>query len=285
MACAIPSHRRCSYGSEGWTDPDSRIYASLIRNTRRLERGIDSTTILIRNDILSFRLRCNNPERTNDVGGAFMPESYYFSYYNFAPIESTYIVDNGECAIVGSRRKNPVSYTQRKTTVLDALDSLPASQPKSIIAFFCHGWPTGIQFGFQTTTSVAYRSSTFGDVTALAQAISRIASPDIKIVLYACSSGATDDGFAASLRDSLSTSCPRCRVDAHKTRGHSTKNPFVNRFEPPAGNPGQLIVPNSHRLWSKWRRTLNNPFGEGSTLVWRFSQMTIPEVHEHLDSI
>lgn len=285
MSCATSAHRRCSYGAEGWTDPDSRLFTSLSRNVRRLNRESDTTTLMIRNDVLSFRLRCNHPDRPNDVGGAFMPESYYFSHYNFVPIGSIYIVDNGECASVNGEITNPVSYTQRKRVILNVLDAIPASQPKKVIAFFCHGWHRGFQFGFQTHTSVAYNNSTYGDVAALAQAISRIAAPDIKIVLYACSTGAANDGFAATLRDELSVYCPQCRVDAHKTPGHATKNPFVNRFESPAGSPGVMVVPADHRLWNKWRRVLRNPFEEGSTLLWKFSQMTITEIHEHLDAL
>ncbi len=230
MPCATTAHRRCSYGTAGWTDPDSPLFNSLNRLVRRLDREAGTNILIIRNDIISFRLRCNHPDRPNDVGGAFLPESYYFSYYNFVPIGSTYIVDNGECSVVRGEIKNPVSYTQRKTTVLNVLDSLPADQPKSVIAFFCHGWHTGFQFGFQTNTSVAYHDSTYADVAALAEAISRISTPDVKIVLYACSTGATDDGFAATLRDELSSRCPNCRVDAHKTFGAFNKESICKPF-------------------------------------------------------
>lgn len=285
MSCATTAHRRCAYGTEGWTDPDSPLFNSLERSVRSLDRESDTTTLVIRNDIVSFRLRCNHPERTNDVGGAFLPESYYFSHYNFVPIGSTYIVNNGECAVVNGEIKNPVSYTQRKRVVLDILDNLPANQPKKVIAFFCHGWHRGFQFGFQTHTSVEYQNSNYTDPAALAAAISRIATPDVKVILYACSTGGTDDGFAATLRNELMVFCPQCRVDAHKTLGHSTKNPFVNRFESPSGSPGQMIVPTGHSLWNKWRRVLNNPFEEGSTLLWKFSQMDTEEIHDYLNEL
>ncbi len=283
--CATPEHRRCAYGDEGWTDPDDRLYRSLGRRVNHLDRNSDDeNTIVVRNDILSFRLRCNKPDRINDVGGAFMPESYYFSYYNFAPIESTYIVDNGECAHVGEEIKNPVSANRMKSKMLDALDSLSSDQKKKVVAIFCHGWPTGIQLGFRTNTGVTYRNSSMSDIDAIASAISRIASPDVKVVLYACSAGADDTGFAASLRDSLIQSCPQCRVDAHKTVAHATHNPHVNRFEGPAGSPGQMIVePSDHPLWRKWTNILRNPFEQQSTLLWKFSQMTTTEIHEYLE--
>lgn len=286
MSCATAAHRRCAYGNEGWMDPDESFYAPLERRlTRRMNRTSDTNNLVIRNDIISFRLRCNHPDRTNDVGGAFMPESYYFSYYNFAPLESTYIVNNGECANIHGRIKNPVSYTQRKETVLNVLDSLPENQPKEVIAFFCHGWPTGIQFGFQTDTGVSYRNRSISDVDALAEAIARIATADVKIILYACSAGADDNSFAAQLRDRLVESRPLCRIDAHKTRGHSTQNPQVNRFESPAGSSGQMIVsPSDGELWRKWSNILHHPFEQHSTLLWKYSQMTIPEIHEYLES-
>lgn len=284
--CATPEHRRCAYGEEGWTNPDDVLYRSLGRRVNRLDRNSDGeNTIIVRNDILSFRLRCNKPDRTNDVGGAFLPESYYFSYYNFAPIESTYIVDNGECANVRGEIKNPVSANNLKSKVLEVLDGLPADQKKKVIAIFCHGWPTGIQIGFRTNTGVSYRDSSVSDINALASAISRISAPDVKIVLYACSAGADDSGFAASLRDQLVQNCPQCRVDAHKTPGHATHNPHVNRFEGSSGSPGQMIVdPSDHHLWRKWTALLSNAFGQHSTLLWKFSQMTIAEIHEYLES-
>jgi hypothetical protein len=327
MACATPAHRRCAYGVQGWTDQNDRIYNSLPRNIRHLERDGETGTLVINNDILSFRLRCNHPHRPNDVGGAFMPESYYFSYYNFAPIKLTYIVDNGECTVVGGNRKNPISYNQRKMSVLNLLDSLPDNQPKRVIAFFCHGWSTGFQFGFETDTTVEYNGVQVDDIKALAKSVSRIARPDVKIILYACQTGSSplegaeenlrkeqnktnpnqdninryqhqinslghlrsqpvgSEGFAFKLRDELTNYCPECRIDAHKTLGHSTRNPFVRRFESPAGSGGQTIVPQGHELWNKWVRTLRDPFGEGSTLVWKFSQMTKDEIHEYLESI
>lgn len=189
--CATPSHARCAYGVQGWTDQNERIYNSLPRNIRYLQRGDEAGTIVINNDILSFRLRCNHPDRPNDVGGAFMPESYYFSYYNFAPLKITYVVDNGECVMVGGKRKNPVSDDQRKTTVLNLLDSLPTNQPKRIIAFFCHGWSTGFQFGFKTDSTINYQGIETADITALATALSRISLPNVKIVLYACQTGSS----------------------------------------------------------------------------------------------
>ena len=330
MACATPAHRSCAYGVQGWTDQNDSIYRNLPGNIRHLERDAETGTIVINNDILSFRLRCNHPHRPNDVGGAFMKESYYFSYYNFAPFKSTYIVDNGECAIVGGNRKNPISYMDRKLTVLDLLDSLPDNQPKRVIAFFCHGWSTGFQFGFETDTTVNYKGSEMNDISALAKALARISLPDVKIILYACQAGSSplegaeenlskeqrksnpsqqrinryqhqinslshlsgqpdgSEGFAFKLRDELLSSLPDCLVDAHITLGHSTRNPFVRRFEAPIGSGGEMLVPNDrdHRtLWNKWVSTLRNPFGERSTLVWKFSQMSRDEIHEYLESI
>ncbi len=285
--CATPEHRRCAHGDEGWTDPDDRLYRSLGRRVRNLDReSEDANSIVIRNDIVSFRLRCNKPDRINDVGGAFMPESFYFSYYNFAPIESTYIINNGECTEVNGHIKNPVSAVHMKRRVLEALDSLPSGEEKNIIALFCHGWPDGIQLGFRTNTGMSYRNTSMSDTDALALAISRIASPDVKVILYACSAGANDNGFAATLRDSLVQYCPQCRIDAHKTVAHATKNPHVNRFEAPAGSAGQMIVEPTvhHHLWHRWTTILRHPFEQHSTLLWKYSQMTIPEIHEYLES-
>lgn len=327
MACVNSSHRRCAYGEQGWTNPDDRLYSSLNRVVRRMDRNSEMNSIIVRNDILSFRLRCNHPDRRNDVGGAFMPESYYFSYYNFAPIESTYIIDNGECASVNGRYKNPVSDLQRKNKVLDVLNNLTDFSPLKVIAFFSHGWSKGLQFGFDADTTVNSQGAEVDDLTDLAKAISRIAKSDVRIVLYACQTGASpleaakesldreqnsdnpnqtrinryennieslsylqelpagSEGFAFKLRDRLVRYCPNCTVDAHITLGHSTKNPFVRRFEAPAGSAGKTILQNDDRLWGKWVRTLRDPFEHSSSLLWTFSEMTINEIHEYLESI
>ena len=123
------------------------------------------------------------------------------------------------------------------------------------------------------------------DVEALANAIGRIGTRDVRVVLYACSVGAGDDGFAAQLRNELVTYCPNCLVDGHTNAAHATWNPNVKRFQAPAGSNGRMIVPENHRLWAKWDRLLGDPFGTQSVLVWKYSQMTIDKIHRYLDSI
>ena len=285
MPCARNHNPSCAYGVQGWAPSQAHYYPTR-DHVRRIEwfgSESKSNTITVRNDILSFRIRCNAVDRDNDVGGTFMPEAYYFSYFNSAPIQSTYIINNGECIIENDELKKTIPNVRMKTEILNVLDGI--STPQKVIAFFCHGFFDGIQLGFNLRNYVQYQGNRLRDVEALARAIGRIGTRDVRIPLYACLAGRDDDGFAAQLRDELVAYCPNCLVDAHTNARHATWNPYVKRFVAPAGSNGCMIVPENHRLWPEWRRLLSNPFGTQSTLVWKYSQMTIDKIHTYLDNI
>jgi hypothetical protein len=150
-------------------------------------------------------------------------------------------------------------------------DKIGEAKPDRI-AFFCHGWPTGIQFGFN-----------LAHIEALADCIASISDPIVAI--FGCLTGdgpGNGDGhFADMLRDALcSAGSIDCRVDAHTTAGHCARNPYVRRFDglgsPVGGMGGQWIVATGSALWKPWRKAL-----EGD-LRFRFSGMEIADIHREL---
>lgn len=120
------------------------------------------------------------------------------------------------------------------------------------VAFFCHGWASGIQAGFNLAT-----------VSELASALHGACAPGAKFPLYACSAGngavGGDNKFADRLRDSLVGCLPGSWVDAHATDGHCTRNPWVRRFvvgQAPARGGNWIVSPSSPD-WKKWKGALH----------------------------
>lgn len=206
---------------------------------------------------LIFHPRFNSHGK-RDVSGAFRPEAKRF------------------CAKTGGRIvtfDNNCRMAVRRESVLEAIQA--ADEPLDCIAFFCHGWKQGIQAGFRLK-----------NVDELAIAVSKRCADGITVPLYACSTakgGAGGDGaFADELRDALCrVGVVNCRVDAHDRKGHTTRNPYVRRFQgmgsPVGGQGGQWIVKPESQLWTKWKRALRQ-----SDLRLRFPHRQTAAIHEEL---
>ena len=197
-----------------------------------------------------------------DATGAFAPEAKAFSRLHSAVVVPIDCIGNGKS----------VRFRQLMQAIHDHGDGL------ELLALFCHGWSNGIQFGVS-----------MAQVDELAQ---RIASsgvrPDLRIALYACSTAdadndddvrvgpATDGGFADRLRDGLvAHGLEGGWIDAHKTAGHCSQNPFVVRFDVEAGRiGGEWLVQSHGPYWQQWIRALQ---GKGD-LRLRFSTMTREQV-------
>jgi hypothetical protein len=146
------------------------------------------------------------------------------------------------------------------------------------LAFFCHGWPTGIQFGFG-----------LAHVNVLAEAIkSKYTKEGPCVTLYGCLTGSGpadgDGNFADRLRDALcQVGETYCVVDAHTTAGHTTRNPYVRRFDGlgsnSGGTGGQWIVAPNSKLWKKWKKALTGD------LRFRFPYMEIVDIHDELEQM
>lgn len=217
----------------------------------------------------------NSPGK-RDATGAFQPEANAWiaanhdrGYTDWARI----LIDNDTPAI------------SRRDAVLDAIRE---HQPDHV-AFFCHGWKTGIQFGFgvQHTLLLAETlAAGFGPLDFEGETV-QVIGPFV--TLYACSTAdgkdpgtGGDGGFADEFRDALCRAgATWCRVDAHTTAGHTTRNPYVRRFEGQGsavgGTGGQWIVAPKSPLWSRWRKALAE-----TDLRYRFPSMSVAEIHEEL---
>lgn len=175
-----------------------------------------------------------------DATHAFIPEAQKFAAIHGA-------------ALVGV--DNKADQAARRDAVCSAIER---HRPKTI-AMFCHGWSSGIQFGFR-----------MAHVRRLASDI-RFFCPDDAptVVLYACSTAlglnrsapGGDGGFADVLRDNLCRAGARnCRVFAHSTAGHCTANPYVRVFDGMGRESGgiggtYLVAPKSPQ-WKAWKCTL-----------------------------
>jgi hypothetical protein len=188
----------------------------------------------------------HNTGGKNDAGGAFIPEAVHFQRLHACHREGL---------------DNRLAPPQRRAA---AESILVKHRDLECVAIFCHGLRRSLQTGHDMRT--------VGD---LAAAIATASGPRVVVALYACSTGATDDGFAAKLASSLAALGKVGHVDAHTNAAHTTKNPNVKRF--PFGDPVSrwLVVPGTP-MWQPWRIALKGD------LRWRFPLMTQDAVFAEL---
>ena len=219
-----------------------------------------------------------NSEGKHDATGAFHPEAKKFLEASGGDGETKlYLFDN----------RKPMA--SRAEEIFDELLS-HKTQRRSIrcVAFFCHGYKRGIQAGFRSSGKRA-------NVEDLAIAIADTSGIGVIVPLYCCSTAGSpkkgapggDGGFADELRDALCRQgAVNCRVDAHTTVAHTTKNPHVRRFEgrgsKVGGIGGMYLVTPGSKNWSKWRRMLR---GETRFLFsWWETGHVAENVEEHATS-
>jgi hypothetical protein len=221
--------------------------------------------------VLVFAPEYNSPGKS-DATGAFRPEARRFAQ-----------LMGGRLVHVDNRKV----HGERGEVVLDEIARHSAG-PWRTIAFFCHGTPHDIQLGFKRAT-----------VRELAKYIAKTSERDVRVLLYCCSTASTirtllgkavggDGGFADLLRDALcEQGATHCRVVAHDTVGHTTKNPYVRFFDgagsPIGGAGGTQVVRPSSKLWTPWREALNGQFMAGD-FRFRFPYLEIGQIHEALMS-
>jgi hypothetical protein len=210
-----------------------------------------------------------------DCTGAFLPEARLFTRLHSMSPPACFPNAEG------------VGFRARGEAVLAALAQ---RRDLDVVAFFCHGWRDGLQCGFR-----------LGTIDRLADALAVAGTRQLVVALYACDAardaddaraddtGAAgpggDGGFADELRDAL---CRRglvdCRVDAHVTTAHTTRNPYVRRFEGggsvTGGQGGAWLVRPGSRLWRPWVEALRAP--STRPLRLRFPLMSAAEIHAEL---
>lgn len=198
-----------------------------------------------------------------DVTYAFRPEAKKFAQYwqTHGWIPTIHTFDNRHG---GAERRQAVENTIWATP-----------HPVDAVAFFCHGYTRGLQTGHTIRT-----------LDTLASIIAMKTSGAPIVALYACSAAGTplkgadaiggDGGFADKLRDVLSAKYMKeGHVDAHKTVGHTTKNPHLRRFAMDGeteGRGGEWLVEPGSASWRKFRAALKGD------LRFRFPMMTLEEI-------
>lgn len=160
------------------------------------------------------------------------------------------------------------------------------------VGFFCHGWSRGFQAGFDV------RKTQGVQVEALAKALARKTGEGMIVYLAACSTAAElpggthsqpldapggDGAVADQLRDACAAhGLTRVRVDAHDRLGHTTRNPYVRRFEGDGttkpGFGGEWIVQPSSPLWHAWVTALKGD------LALHYPWMTTEAIHRSLET-
>lgn len=220
--------------------------------------------------VLCFVPDANSPDRP-DATGAFWPMADAFARF---------WGEDPRATIKRFPAKDPIVTRRRRCA--DAIREFGA--PIKTLAFFCHGFKSGIQAGFQS-----------GNVHLLAQLLAKHATIDAYVLLYACDAARDSDadtmddveagpggdgGFADLLRDSCEDLGRRVTVMAHATRGHCVQNPHARRFRPGAGGyGGEWYVAPGSSAWLPWTRALRDP---KHTLRWRFARMGSTEIEREL---
>jgi hypothetical protein len=222
----------------------------------------------------------SNTPGMKDYTGAFLPESTAFQQLHK---EMQYYLETFD---------NRLPFAQRSKQFLKRLATLAAANVTfDTVAIFCHGWGDGIQAGFT-------RRNVKTLVAALIDAgLDTTQKDDATIILYCCSTGDDPDhddtksapgvdvgegSFADAFRDELcKAGHTECRVVAHTTAGHTTKNPYAIVFEglgsPIGGVGGTMPVTlGQKQLWSTWVKLLKTSFR------FEYPFMTVGMIHERI---
>jgi hypothetical protein len=166
---------------------------------------------------------------------------------------------------------------RRREPIAKVLAAVTA--PIEKLAFFCHGWRSGLQCGYGVD-----------NVQNLASFVVTRCTVDAYVLLYACNTGADgegpdsgpagDGGFADQLRDTCEAQGRRVTVFGHTCRGVASSNPYARAFRPGMGGKGgEWYVDPKAPHWPKWVRALHEPM---STLCWRFPFMTSEQIRAEL---
>jgi hypothetical protein len=183
-----------------------------------------------------------------DASGAFIPEAAAFARRHGLP--PIVLFDNTQ------------PYASRRGRVERALAG--AAGPLDVVAIFAHGWRDGIQTGHLRPHA-----------KRLAGLLAKVSTPALCVALYACDTARDGDkdrkddddpgpggegGWADLLRDELVLAgVSQCRVLAHGTAAHTTRNAYLREFRADQSTGGTWIVEPDSTLWPAWGRALAGP--------------------------
>lgn len=165
-------------------------------------------------------------------------------------------------AVVAARVRRAMGdsvYTAPCNTVAETLAAIRAAGLEGRIDAWWY-------FGHGTRDSLPSIQAHASDIPALAEALLDAShrSGELRVALFACSTGASRFGFASAFARALRTRGFVGWLDAHTTAQHTTENPYVVRFYMRSGadliEPGETsgvkLVDDHERLWMAWRDAL-----------------------------
>lgn len=219
-------------------------------------------------------------EGKRDATGAFHPEAHRFR--RFVGAERVTLFDNR------------AEFYERRETVYNTIENR-ARASVDVVAFFCHGFRTGLQAGLGLE-----------HLRRFALTLKPCAAPSgLTVLLYACDAARDSDrdrdddrrdgvggdgGFADRLRDALGEVGVLATVYAHATAGHTTSNPWLRVFRSGESAGGPWVVAPGSELWPAWRRALDpvverdgrRVVDESRDLRFRFWRMSQAEIEAEL---
>jgi hypothetical protein len=220
-----------------------------------------------------------NSKGRKDATGAFIPEAKNFSKIHNIPEEDQVGID---CRKLEKWDRRKIVYNVLNEQKNDSLSKL---------AFFCHGFPTHIQFGIY-----------LNHLGELADILADKLSNNAKIIFYACSTmssfnkGVSDglfenddgpcvkDGFCDTLRDRLVEKTDKYfEIFGHTGPGHATMFPYVAKVSPiehvteDMDGANWVISPLSRDLWKSWCIKLKK-----TDLRYKFPWLTKEELTSQL---
>jgi len=197
----------------------------------------------------------NNPEGHDATGGFQLGmERFRTRHMEAGGTVTTYLFDNH----IRDERA-------RRRSILAAMEQAAAGGRLDCIAYFGHGWMTGLSTaGFWTD-----------DVPHLGDTIIRLCNPHSKVLLYACFTAAPG-GFAYRLGRHLAAwTNYGMAVIGHPVKGHAFRNAAVRQFPSSRGETGEWVPPVGE--YEAWKRAMAH------TSLWaRFPFMSPEEIREEV---
>jgi hypothetical protein len=219
-------------------------------------------------------------EKRADFTGAFRPEANKFADLHGVPRDQIHRIDVSK---------------PMKDRAAQSLKLIESYTPR-VLAVFCHGYSTGIQIGFRNPKKTKRKRGHFTpsrtDRANFASLISTLSEHDnVCVALYCCSTGddpdgdadtapgSGDDSFADLLRDELCKAGSRtCRVFAHVTAGHTTRNPHVKfydgNYSTDGGVGAEYLAKPGSSSFRALARALKTDFR------FRLPFLSVPRVHQ-----
>lgn len=136
------------------------------------------------------------------------------------------------------------------STIDETRDLLSTTTTYGLIAFFCHGSPTGIQ------------CFAGGSPKELASILLKCMTPDATLALYACATAKPRPAGKTPFAYALSSLMPGHTVLCHAARGHTTMNPLKVCLESGIRRwwyPNDWDLPDWRNLWRQ-RNSPDGPF-------------------------